>query len=74
MTLRLLQTDSELLENAGACIDGEWYHLPFWFRKVGDGIYEEYTYDKLPESLKERIRQAREILPPDSPKQKTNNT
>jgi hypothetical protein len=59
MTIRLIKTDSELLETIGHCIGGEWYHMPFWFRKVGEGLYEEYSFDKLPESFKKTLEQMR---------------
>lgn len=66
MTIRLIKTDSEFIETAGHMIPdvdgGDWYHLPCWYKKVGDGLYEEYSFDKLPNELKERIKMIREQI------------
>lgn len=37
----------------------EWYYLPFWFKQTGNGIYELYSFDDLPNSVKEAIKENR---------------
>jgi len=67
MTIKLIKTDSEFLEVAAtkvSRIDGsDWYYLPFWYRKVGEDLYEQVTWDKLPESLKHHIQSNRDTPP-----------
>lgn len=30
-------------------------YMPFWYRKVGLGLYLEYSFEYLPEGLKEEL-------------------
>ena len=62
MTVKLLSTDSDFLENSAEKISSfgeDWYYLPFWYKKIDseDGnLYEIYSFDKLPEQLKILIK------------------
>jgi hypothetical protein len=64
--LKLLKTDSEFLKTAANVIldnDGrQWYHLPFWYEEIGEGLFAEYRFNDLPESLKEFIQKERNQL------------
>lgn len=63
VTLKLIKTDSEFLKTAAHLVDigdgTKWYHLPFWYQEVGDGLFIEYEFEDIPESLKEFIRKER---------------
>lgn len=61
-TLKLIETDSDLLQKVSHKVkfNGEdWMHIPFWYRKVGDGLFVEYRFDDLPEDFKSWIRKLR---------------
>lgn len=62
MTIKLIKTDSEFIETAGAKVDGIYFYLPYWYKKVGDGLYEQLQFENLPDELKERIRENRELI------------
>lgn len=36
--------------------DEEWYYIPYWFKKLGDNIFELYSLDKFPEKIKKLIK------------------
>lgn len=38
----------------------EYFYFPFYLRKVGDGIFEEISFDKLPQDLKDKFINERE--------------
>lgn len=63
ITLKLQKTDSEFVKVAGTLIvdnDGRrWYHLPFWYEEIGDGLFVEHRYEDIPESLKSFINNER---------------
>ena len=62
--LQLLQTDSTFLEKAAhkVFVNNEaWFHLPFWYKKIGDGLYTEHRFEDLPEYLKAFLNTVREI-------------
>ena len=52
---------TECLNVIGNKVDNgdEWYYLPFWFKHIGDGIYELYVFDELPDHLKKTIQENR---------------
>jgi hypothetical protein len=43
-------------------LDGEYYSIPYWFKKVDECVYEIMIPDKLPESIKDIIKQTRENI------------
>lgn len=55
-TLKLHKTDSELIEKVGHHVHlsegNDWYFMPFWFKKMGEGLYAEHRFEDLPEDLK----------------------
>jgi hypothetical protein len=58
--LKLIETDSKLLEAAAMHVyfDGEgWYNLPHWYKKIGDGLFVEYSFDDLPSHFKKFIEE-----------------
>lgn len=34
-----------------------WFNMPFWYKKVGEGKYEEYQFEDLPEHLKNYLNE-----------------
>lgn len=64
ITIKLHKTDSDFLDKVATCLyddRGNWYYMPFWFHKTGEGLYEEYRFEDLPEWVKDRIK--KEIEP-----------
>lgn len=63
IVLKLLETDSKFLEAAAAKVPdiagGDWYHLPYWYKKVGEGLFVEYRFEDLPDELKNEINALR---------------
>ncbi len=63
-TLKFTETDSDLIEKVSTCIydvnGSNWYYMPYWFKKVGDGLYQQFTFDQLPEELKQRLNEIKE--------------
>ena len=38
----------------------KWYYFPFWLKETSEtDIYEEYTFEKLPEGIKKYIENER---------------
>jgi hypothetical protein len=63
--VKLIETDSKFLEKVSAMIDldGEiWYHMPFWYRKIAENVYEEVRFTDLPKNLQDRVRSFRDNL------------
>lgn len=63
--IKLLETDSKLIEAISTCLydeGGNWYYMPFWFRKVAENVYEQYGFDDLPFELRARISSERQSL------------
>lgn len=63
VSLKLQKTDSDFLEVCASKIydvnGNDFYHLPFWFEKVGDGLFVQYGFDDLPKALIDRINENR---------------
>ncbi len=60
--LKLIETDSEFLEKAAnkvTCEGEEWFYMPFWFKKTGNGLFQEHRFSQLPDYLKRQIRNER---------------
>lgn len=64
MTLVKLTTEeADFIRSSGSCVNDEWYYIPYWFRQIGENTFELFTFDKLPESLKEQISKLRNPEP-----------
>ena len=67
MTLiKITKEQLEFLET-GTMIYGpnglKYYHMPIWFKETPEeGIYETYSFDKLPEEFKEGIENIRHVV------------
>ena len=60
MTIKYPDSDCKFLEANATMIEGEeegkdWYYFPFWMHKVGEGVFEQVSWDNLPQYLKEEI-------------------
>lgn len=63
--VKLIETDSMFLEEVShmACVGEEqFYYMPFWYKKVSEGVYVELTFDKLPPSVKKVMENERNNL------------
>lgn len=36
-------------------LDGDWYYIPRWFKKIGDDVFESYTAKELPQPITDII-------------------
>lgn len=56
MTVIILdESQIRFLDSHSNIINGEWYFIPFWFKKLDDKTFEPHHLEKLPESLKKTI-------------------
>ena len=64
ISLRICNTDSEFIEKATIKIiddnNGEWYHVPMYFKKIDNGLFIEYTLNDLPEKVKKQFQKNEE--------------
>lgn len=61
--IKLIETDSEFLEKVSHKVnigDKSYYHIPFWYRKISEGVYEEIPFYKLPKELTDFIQEERD--------------
>lgn len=53
--VKIIETDSQFLDKVSYKItttnQEEWYHIPNWYRKVSDGVYEEVELCNLPSEV-----------------------
>jgi hypothetical protein len=57
--VRLIETDSNFLEKVSTAINDngeQWYFMPFWFRKISEGVYEQVPFEKLPNRISHAVR------------------
>ena len=58
-TIQFTKTDSLLIDSVSDCIydanGNNWYHIPYWFEKVGEGRYRMVLPENLPSNVKSRI-------------------
>lgn len=67
-TVRFIESDTEFIEKTGTCINSldeygqieTWLYYPFWLKRVGKNEYLQYSFEQLPESVKETIKQLRQ--------------
>ncbi len=60
--VKLIETDSRFLEMVSHKVNignENYYHIPFWYRKISEGVYEEISFDKLPKELTDFIEKER---------------
>lgn len=63
--VKLIETDSKFLEKVSnmVSVGGQhFYYMPYWYRKVAEGVYEELKFDKLPNSVKKIMETERNNL------------
>lgn len=64
--IKLIETDSQFLEMMSNVINNvnghDWFYMPFWFKKISDGVYEAYFFEDLPKEVIERININRKEL------------
>lgn len=39
--------------------DENWYHIPFWFKHYGNTVVESFSFDKLPDYVKQELQKQR---------------
>jgi len=61
--LKMVVTDSNFLESTANCIydfqGADWYYQPFWYKKLGDGLFQQFSFEELPTELKNEIKELR---------------
>lgn len=61
---KLIETDSKFLEKTASMIPyngHDWYYMGSWFKKVSEGVFEEYGFDQIPKGLILEIQKARAV-------------
>ena len=61
--LKLTKEQQELIKLGQMVVTEQgrkFYFLPFWFEDMGDGLFEEYNLEFLPDVLKEALKENRE--------------
>jgi len=54
--IELLDTGSKIKTKEGYT----WYYIPYYFKSTNEqGVFEEYTFEKLPEGIKKFINEKR---------------
>lgn len=53
-----LSEEQQAIVKMGSRIE-EYYYLPFWFKDIGDGLFELHNFENLPENLKQKINYLR---------------
>jgi len=68
MKIKYSKEVSDFIEGTSNCIpvsyplqDTSYYYMPFWFKKVGECMFEIYNLDELPQELKNEIKKNREL-------------
>lgn len=63
-TIKLVKTDSEFLETASRKVvltDGRtFFYCPYWFEKVSEDTYQQYSFEQLPIELIDQVLLNRE--------------
>lgn len=59
--LKIRKSDSEITDLASTHIKvddtgNDWFQVPLWLKKVSSGLYAEYSYEDLPEAVKNQIK------------------
>jgi len=68
MPQKLKLTDEQIsfLHNSSTMLyeNGEpkWIYLPYWFKVLGDGFYDIFSFENLPSDLKKRINDDRGFI------------
>jgi hypothetical protein len=64
MLIKYPYADCRFLENNAHIVsDGignEWYHLPHWYKKIGEGVFEIVPFEKLPSEMIKNLIENRE--------------
>lgn len=60
MTIKLSAEQTNFIEWHGAKVGDDWFHLPLWYHKVGENLFEQVTFEKLPDHVKNMIMETRE--------------
>ena len=61
---KLIETDSKFLEKPASMIPyngNDWYYMGSWFKKVSEGVFEEYGFNEIPKGLIIEIQKARMV-------------
>ena len=64
--LKMRKDASEFIENHSTMIKGDeegknWYHIPMYFKKVGENLFAEYSFEDLPEHIKKQIQKPEKV-------------
>ena len=61
-TLKIKPTteQAELLKGFSQAINNEWHHIPFWFKDLGEGVFEVHSLGDLPHKVLTVVKELRE--------------
>jgi len=57
--IEVTKEQSDLIKGISHCVNGEWYYIPYWFKDLGNNVFEEHSFDKLPDELKDVLMDSR---------------
>lgn len=57
MKVKLSKQAIRFIEANAAAVDGAWYYMPFYWKRIDKDIFEQITFDKVPEYVKELIKE-----------------
>lgn len=60
MTIKVSPENEKFITANGNKIGENWYYFPFWWKRLGDGIFEQVPFEKLPKEVKDLIQERRE--------------
>ena len=64
MRIKVTKEQSDFIKQNGSRVeanDKKYYYIPFWFMETEiEGVFEELSFDKLPEALKKEIKSNRD--------------
>lgn len=55
MPVKYTQEQANFIRQQGSCIDAAWYHIPMFFKEVGENMFEVYEFEELPQYVKDTI-------------------
>jgi len=65
INLKIRKEEKDLTRNSINTIEGEggnsWYLVPLWLKKVGDNLFAEYSFEDLPERIKQQIEKPENV-------------
>jgi len=58
INLKLTKTDSDFLKTTATMVSltgNKFYYMPYWYEEISEGLYIQYTFESLPQEIKNYI-------------------